>query len=269
MRRLVILVAALLLLQSPALALAGNAAPNDRAAASRGKPSPSKGFTDWQPERRSYFFSSEKYSDKIKRCITVDISGDWSFQWMPALDPNSPPRGYRNLKVSNAKMEVYTRNTCSRASGTWKNVNSVDMWQRWTPEWLNAKDCDLNPSISVGFPGGASLAITPECSDPKLKTGYYKTTETGAPKAHYFYQYNDGSSISINRETSQHARFCYNLVADVTVHNAGEGGSTGSDSVPAITKQLCTWRDHSKCPGDPTCQSSPRLALPADRLRRP
>lgn len=252
MRRALLVLASVIVLIAPLQSVTAEAGPSPHQRATS-----QRNWTDWQPEKRSYFWESEKWSDKLNRCITVDLSGDWSFQWLPALDPNNQPRGYRNLKVSNARMEVFTRDSCSRASGSFKNVDSVQMKQRWSPEWVNEKDCDLNPSVSVNLPWSVSLTVTPECSSPKLKTGFFSTHPGG--NDHYFFQYNDGTSILIDKETNNNAPFCYNVDASVVVYNSTPSGS-GSDSVPPFDKRICTHRDDSKCPGDPTCQSSPRNA---------
>jgi hypothetical protein len=113
------------------------------------------------------------------------------------------------------------------------------------------------------------LSVTPECSDPKLKTGFYGTHPGGGD--HYFFQYNDGTSIIIDRETTQFAPFCYGVKGSAVAYVSNSHGS-GSDSVPTISKSICTHRDDSHCPGDPDCTHSgvPRTAYrqrTADRAR--
>ncbi|GAA4714855.1 hypothetical protein [Nocardioides conyzicola] len=140
--------------------------------------------------KRHYVTNFVFRSKKLKRCVFVEAEGNIVGQWRYAYGPDSPDKDtleWKNIRLTNPSV---------KATGWPIRGKGCDSTKRWNMKadlsqgWFQS-GCDLDVSVSVGFPW--SVSATPEYSCDSGRVGHRTSTE--GPSKKTLAQYNSGAPI--------------------------------------------------------------------------
>ncbi len=170
------------LLATVLLATSAAALPVSTAAAK-----PAKKHTVERPYSKNWVFRSTK----LNRCVFISVSGSMTGTWQYLYGDASPDKDSTNWTNMRLKNPTVT------AEG-WPILGAgCDSTKRWKMKadlsqgWYQA-GCDLDVSVSVGFPWSVSATPSYACGDNKV--GHRTSTE--GPAAATLNQFNTGFPIS-------------------------------------------------------------------------
>ena len=187
MRRLVLVLVSVLALLMPTGAVyaqstdAPHTASASRDAAKRAQ---------WHKVKKPYVHNWVFRSKKLKRCVFFEAAGNIVGKWRYAYGPDSPDKDtleWENIRLTNPSV---------KATGWPIRGKGCDSTKRWKMKadlsqgWFQS-GCDLDVSVSVGFPW--SVSATPEYNCETGRVGHRTSTE--GPSRKTLAQYNSGAPI--------------------------------------------------------------------------
>ena len=181
-------------------------------------PPPAASAKEWHKASQRYVNNWVFRSNKLNRCVFVSVSGRMVGRWRYAYGENSPDRD----TLEWARMRL--KNPTVSATG-WPILGAgCDSTKRWKmradlSQGFYQSGCDLDVSVSVGFPWSVSASPSYACGNNRV--GHRTSTE--GPARSTLTQFNSGFPIRFG-----------GTLASV---RAGGVGFTGVFTVRAHTKR--------------------------------
>jgi hypothetical protein len=185
MRRLVLVLVSVLALLVPMGASVAQAPDVSREPAARAQ---------WHQVKRPYVHNWVFRSTKLKRCVFFEVKGSIAGKWRYAYGPDTPDHDtldWADIRLVNPSVHA----TGWPIGGA--GCNSTKRWKMkatLSQGWFQTS-CDLDVSVSVGFPWSVSASPAYSCGSGRV--GHRTSTE--GPSTKKLSQFNSGAPIRFSR----------------------------------------------------------------------
>jgi len=185
-------------------------------------------------KKQSYSLAFDRWSPELKLCAHIVLEGNFKYKL-------TGPDTLNKYKISGAQIEnpalrVWLKESCARTAPTIAVGTKATLVQRWYSPYGS---CQLNPSISAGFPWSVSVSSTPACSNTG-KTAQRSSSSSSSTKLSYFAQANTGSPASWSDSRAQ--TYCLMYTASVRIY---KGGISDSFTIAPSLSGVCAYSPSS------------------------
>ena len=180
---------------------------------------------DWTNHAYDYLITKDVFSTPLNMCFHLILEGTVKYQTKSVL--YTAGFYFRNFTLTNPEVSVYTKSSCARTAGFVYTAKGADLSQSWYDY-----DCNVTPSIGVGYPWSIKVGVTQHCGNENL--AYHKTTPRATGGAE-FAQYNSGSPATWKVTTLGRTVVCLTVSAAAVVYKGSSPDSvTLSESLVCI-----------------------------------
>jgi len=189
-------------------------------------PAPAQAASNWRTYNQSYTVARDFYSKDIKRCFHIVMSGTMRFQQTYYWRGKYKLSDYRNPRLVNPRLEVFTKTSCARGARLVRS-KGADLTQAWYDT-----GCRVTPTIGAGVPWTLYADLSLSCERRKIASR--TTTPRNAKGQTSYFQSNSGTPPVLWKKLITFKRICVRTSAIVTVYT-----KNGSDTKDLSDVTIC------------------------------